>query len=123
MSGLGELERAVMEEIWSRDTALSAGELRAALAGANSLGREFALTTLLTVLARLERKNFVTRDRTLRPATFSAHLTRAEHTAELMHEVLGRSSDRDAALARFVGTVAHDDVATLRRLLERDGLS
>jgi len=35
-----------------------------------------------------------------------------------MHEVLDRSSDRDAALARFVRTVSDGEAATLRRLLE-----
>ena len=35
-----------------------------------------------------------------------------------MHEVLDRSSDRDAALARFVGTVSAGEAATLRRLLD-----
>ena len=77
-----------------------------------------ATTTVLTVLSRLERKGFVSRARDTRPHRYHALLSREEHTAELMHEVLDRSSDRDAALARFVGTVSDGEAATLRRLLD-----
>ena len=58
------------------------------------------------------------RSRDTRPHRYSALLSRAEHTAELMHEVLSSSSDRDAALARFVGTVTAGEANTLRRLLD-----
>ena len=81
-------------------------------------GRSVATTTVLTVLSRLERKGFVTRTREMRPHRYRALLSREEHTAELMHEVLDRTTDRDAALARFVGTATAGEAATLRRLLD-----
>lgn len=119
MASLGELERSVMEVLWSRDAGLTANDLRDALALRDGEpGRAVATTTVLTVLSRLERKGFVTRARETRPHRYRALLTREEHTAELMHEVLDRSSDRDAALARFVGTVSAGEAATLRRLLD-----
>ncbi|AWB95348.1 transcriptional regulator [Agromyces badenianii] len=119
MASLGDLERSVMEVLWSRDANLTANELRDALALSDGEpGRAVATTTVLTVLSRLERKGFVTRTRDTRPHRYRALLTREEHTAELMHEVLDRSSDRDAALARFVGTVSSGEAATLRRLLD-----
>jgi hypothetical protein len=34
-----------------------------------------------------------------------------------MHEVLGSVPDREAALARFIGTVSPSEAETLRRLL------
>ena len=77
-----------------------------------------ATTTVLTVLSRLERKGFVSRSRDMRPHRYRALLSREEHTAELMHEVLDRSADRDAALARVVGTASAGEAATLRRLLD-----
>ena len=40
-----------------------------------------------------------------------------------MHEVLDRASDRDAALARFVGTVSDGEAATLRRLLDEPAVA
>ncbi|QAY74158.1 transcriptional regulator [Agromyces protaetiae] len=126
MANLGELERSVMEQLWASDAVLSANELRdrltlvgGASGGADVSGdRAPATTTVLTVLARLERKGFVSRSREVRPHRYRALLTREEHTAELMHEVLDRSSDRDAALARFVGTATPHETATLRRLLD-----
>jgi predicted transcriptional regulator len=118
MAGLGELERSVMEQLWVTDSALSANELRDRLALISAVGRPPATTTVLTVLSRLERKGFVGRSRDTRPHRYTALLSRAEHTAELMHEVLSSSSDRDAALARFVGTVSAGEANTLRRLLD-----
>jgi predicted transcriptional regulator len=118
MANLGELERSVMEQLWATDAALTANELRDALALRDPVQRAVATTTVLTVLSRLERKGFVSRSRDVRPHRYRALLSREEHTAELMHEVLDRASDRDAALARFVGTASAGEAATLRRLLD-----
>lgn len=118
MASLGDLERSVMELLWTSDAALTANDLRDALALRHEPGRPVATTTVLTVLSRLERKGFVSRSRDVRPHRYRALLSREEHTAELMHEVLAQSSDRDAALARFVGTASDGEAATLRRLLD-----
>ena len=118
MAGLGELERSVMEQLWMSDTPLTANEVRDRLAEPAASSHGPATTTVLTVLSRLERKGFVARSRDIRPHRYHALLSRAEHTAELMHEVLSSSSDRDAALARFVGTVSAGEANTLRRLLD-----
>lgn len=107
-----------MEQLWMSETALTANEVRDRLADPGAPSRAPATTTVLTVLSRLERKGFVARARETRPHRYHALLTRAEHTAELMHEVLSSSSDRDAALARFVGTVSAGEANTLRRLLD-----
>ena len=111
MASLGELERAVMDRLWSADGALSAADLRDGLAD-----RGLALTTVHTVLTRLEQKGFVVHD-DARPRRFSARASRADHAAELMHEVLGQAGDRQAVLARFVGSVNADEARLLRKLL------
>ncbi|GAB3616987.1 BlaI/MecI/CopY family transcriptional regulator [Okibacterium endophyticum] len=124
MATLGELERSVMDVLWAADSALSSGDLRDRLMQPGSDGhvhRELASTTVLTVLSRLENKGFVERDRDTRPHLYRAVTTRAEHTAELMHEVLGAVPDREAALARFIGQVSPEEAATLRRLLGARG--
>ncbi|MFD4421536.1 BlaI/MecI/CopY family transcriptional regulator [Agromyces sp. NPDC058484] len=118
MASLGDLERSVMELLWSTEGAHTANELRDALPVGDESGRGVATTTVLTVLSRLERKGFVARAREKRPHRYRALLSREEHTAELMREVLDQSSDRDAALARFVGTVSTGEAATLRRVLD-----
>ena len=112
---LGELERSVMDAIWVHDDGLSAAELRDALAD-----RDLALTTIHTVLTRLEKKGFVTRDRSVRPHRYIAVSTREDHVAELMTEVLSQAPDRQAVLARFLGTVTEADENTLRNLLGRN---
>lgn len=115
MATLGELERAVMETLWDSAEPMSAYDVQEALERA---GRSLAATTLLTVLSRLEKKSFVRSDRAVRPFRYTAVASRADHVAELMHEVLGDSRDRSAVLARFVGSVSAEDAATLRQLLQ-----
>jgi predicted transcriptional regulator len=116
MATLGQLERSVMELLWESKTPLTAYELRDELA-AHSDDRTLAATTVLTVLSRLEKKNFVRGDRSARPHRYAAVASRAEHMAEVMHDALGDSSDRRAVLERFIGGVSSEDAAVLRQLL------
>lgn len=122
MATLGELERSVMDLLWQQPDPLTANELRDLLSQTQSspathVGKELAVTTVLTVLSRLEKKGLVERERQTRPHRYQAVTTREEHTAELMHEVLGSAPDRQAVLARFIGSVSADEAATLRQLL------
>nr|WP_246405612.1 BlaI/MecI/CopY family transcriptional regulator [Modestobacter versicolor] len=108
---MGELERTVLEHLWAVEGPVTATRLRDDFAG-----RNLALTTVHTVLTRLEQKGFVEHD-DARPRQFRARGSREEHVADLMHEVLGQAGDRQAALARFVGSVGDDEVRMLRELL------
>jgi len=117
MNSLGELERSVMDLLWAHTESLSAYDLQAKLAAADSTGRELAATTILTVLSRLESKNFVVRERDTRPHLYRAAAGREAHMADLMHEVLGGANDRAAVLERFVGQVSNEEAETLRRIL------
>ena len=116
MANLGQLERCVMDALWERDDAITAYDIVARLT--ETTGRAPAATTVLTVLSRLERKGFVAGDRSARPHRYRPLASRADYTAELMHEVLDKASDRDAALARFVSTATAGEAATMRRLLD-----
>ena len=115
MATLGELERAVMDQLWSADGPVAATTLREGLAD-----RGIALTTVHTVLTRLEQKGFVGHDGG-RPRRFAPKASREAHAAELMHEVLGSSGDRQAVLARFVGSVDPAEARLLRELLDAAG--
>ncbi|WP_394771070.1 BlaI/MecI/CopY family transcriptional regulator [Lacisediminihabitans sp.] len=119
MATLGELERSVMDLLWDSETPMTSGEMRDGLAasGATGAAKDLAVTTVLTVLSRLEAKGFVTRERDSRPHLYRASMSRANHMAELMHEVLGAAPDREAVLARFVGQVTPSEAETLRRIL------
>src|SRR6476469_9154347 len=66
MASLGELERAVMDLLWAGQEAATANTLRdllaqssAAQGGPGHEGKELAVTTVLTVLSRLEKKGLV----------------------------------------------------------------
>lgn len=118
MATLGDLERSVMDLLWQQQAPLTANELRDLLTQSNtSHGKELAVTTVLTVLSRLEKKELVQRERDIRPHRYHSVTSREEHTAELMHEVLGSAPDREAVLARFIGSVSADEASTLRKLL------
>ena len=110
-----------MDVLWDSGESLPANELRDRLltpAASAANRKPLATTTVLTVLSRLETKGFVVRDRGNRPHRYRALTTRAEHTAGLMHEVLGSAPDRHDALARFIGNVSPQEAETLRRLLD-----
>jgi predicted transcriptional regulator len=101
-----------MEALWASDRPVLAREVEAALDRP-----DLAYTTVLTVLGRLERKGFVRRQRDARAHAYSAVGTRADHVAEVMHDALDDSGDRDAALSRFVGGMSEDEAEILRRAL------
>lgn len=121
MATLGDLERAVMDLLWEHPEAITANTLRDLLSqrpsGDEPDSRPLAVTTVLTVLSRLEKKGLVERERSSRPHRYRSVTSRADHTAELMLEVLGSAPDREAVLARFIGTVSDGEAATLRKLL------
>lgn len=108
---LGDLERSVMDLLWDHQGAHTANDVRDALAG------DLAVTTVLTVLSRLEKKGLVRRDGGRRPHRYAAASSREEHTVGLLNEVLGSVPDREAVLARFIGGIGPDEAAAVRRLL------
>jgi predicted transcriptional regulator len=114
MARLGDLERAVMEVLWSAGAPLAAADVVAALPG-----RELAITTVLTVLDRLRRKQMVTRQRAGRAYRYTPTSTREQLVADAMVEALGGSDDRSAAFARFIESVSEDDADLLRKALRR----
>ncbi len=119
MATLGDLERAVMDLLWDAESPLTANELRDQLAAPGGVdGKELAVTTVLTVLARLEKKGLVARERDIRPHRYTAVTNREEHTVALMNEALGTVLDREAVLARFIGGISAAEAQSLRQLLD-----
>jgi predicted transcriptional regulator len=115
---LGELERSVMDLLWASHAPMTAYQIQDSLAGTST--KPLAATTVLTVLSRLEKKKFVSRERSSRPHRYLAVASREDHVADLMHEVLGGAADRVAVLERFVGQASPDEAAALRKLLAED---
>ncbi|WP_082563587.1 BlaI/MecI/CopY family transcriptional regulator [Nocardioides sp. Root140] len=116
-SRLGDLERAVMEVLWSRpeQESCTVREVHAELAGT----RDIAYTTVMTVLDRLAKKDVVHQERDGRAYRYRAAASRGSMTAELMRETLtdfGRDS-RQSALVAFVEEASADDIAALKQAL------
>ena len=113
---LGELERSVMDALW---TGPPAG--RTAQEIVEHLGRdggpELAATTVLTVLDRLRRKGFVDRERAGRAHRYRAAQSRDDVVAASMLAALGTTDDRRSALVRFAGAVSAEEAALLREAL------
>lgn len=110
-----------MDVLWSvpDEGVMTVREVHEALAG----DRDVAYTTVMTVLDRLARKDVVTQERAGRAFRYRPRATRAELTAEVMHDALAdftasnRREDRRQALVAFVGEASEADLAALRRAL------
>jgi predicted transcriptional regulator len=116
-SQLGDLERAVMERLWTAPdgAAMTVRDVHADLAA----DRDLAYTTVMTVMDRLAKKELVEQERDGRAYRYRARASRAALTAELMRDTLDdfAEHDRGTALVAFVEDASADDIAALRRAL------
>jgi predicted transcriptional regulator len=116
-SRMGELERAVMEQLWSlgEEGWFTVREVHEALAR----HRDIAYTTVMTVLDRLAKKGLVTQRKEGRAYAYQAAGTRSAMTADLMREALTEfaQEDRRTALVAFVGESSEEERAALREAL------
>jgi predicted transcriptional regulator len=116
MPRLGDLERDVMDRLWDADGPRTVREVYAELVEE----RDLAYTTVMTVLDRLAHKRMVTRTRDGRAYRYVPTHSRAELTAELMHEALSvEHVDRTAALVHFADRVTPEEAAALQEALAR----
>lgn len=103
-----------MARLWSADRPVSVREVVEDL----RQEREIAYTTVMTVLDNLRRKDMVNREKQGRAYHYRPRLTREEHTAALMEEVLASSTDRQVTLLRFVEQMSPQEAARLREVLD-----
>lgn len=113
----GELERLVLEVLWSAGCPLTARDVHTALAQ----NRKIAYTTAMTILVRLWQKGVLRREMAGRAFAYEPVATREERVAERMREVLAATEDSAAALAHFVGGLAPSERRSLQRLLRKLG--
>ncbi|MBJ8338521.1 BlaI/MecI/CopY family transcriptional regulator [Antrihabitans sp. YC3-6] len=113
---LGDLEKLVMDYLWSVNTPTTVRQVHEAI----SLHRSLAYTTVMTVMNRLARKDLLTQHRDSRAHRFSPTQAQSELVANMMVDALHEAPEpngRSTALMRFVGKVGVDELATLRRTL------
>lgn len=112
IAGLGPLEAAVMEVLWSAPEPLP---VRSVMEGLTD--HQVAYTTTSTVLENLRRKEWVDRERVGRLWFYRPLRDRSTHAAELMNAALNGSRDSESTLLRFVDSMQPEDVRALRALL------
>ena len=77
-----------------------------------------AYTTVLTVLERLRRKEFVSRTTQGRVHFFQAADTREAFVAEIMIDAMGVAGNREIVLARFAESVSPEEAQVLSKALQ-----
>lgn len=115
VAGLGELERAIMEQVWREGRPVPGRVVVDALQQARSV----AYTTVLTIMDRLVVKGLLTRERAGRMFVYRAVQSREEHTASLMREALERAEDPRAVLLHFTQQIRPEDAEELRNALKQ----
>lgn len=113
MPRLGELERQIMDVLWSIDEPLTTRQVLEQLPSEPTL----AYTTVATVLGNLVRKDLVTRCDKGRALNFCPVRPRSAYVAGLMHEALAESDNRETAFMHFVRDSSAADLDLLRRLI------
>lgn len=101
-----------METLWHHPEGMLAQDIATALPTAP------AITTVLTVLVRLTKKDLVTRERTGRAHLYRATSDKDAFVAEAMQAALNEAGDLEAAVTRFVGTVSPEVAEALRNALD-----
>lgn len=114
MRGFGELEAVVMARLWAADGARTVREMHTELAP----DRALAYTTVMTVMDKLHRKGWLTREPAGRAYAYTPRVTREQYTADLMGEALAASSDRSATLVAFLEQLEPAEAAALRAALD-----
>lgn len=115
MHGLGELEGAVMDVLWSAPEPLKVRDVMARL----DIGRPLAYTTVMTVLDNLHRKAWVEREMSGKAYHYRPAFSREEAARRALREVLDSSGDPQAVLLHFARSVSIEESEILRRGLRR----
>ncbi|MEO5678705.1 MAG: BlaI/MecI/CopY family transcriptional regulator [Acidimicrobiales bacterium] len=108
----GALEQAVLAQLWSSDTALTAAEVRTATGG------DLAYTTVLTILSRLHAKGMVSREPRGRAHAYRPVLMDPTTTVARITELLSHSTSRTDSLSALATALDDPDRATLREALQ-----
>lgn len=116
---VGELERAVLEVLWSGGGSEGWWTVREVY-DALAAERGAAYTTVMTVLGRMVPKGLVEQERADKAYRYRAVGSRGEMAADLMRQALGSiADDPREALVAFVGEATEIERTALRDALAR----
>jgi predicted transcriptional regulator len=116
-SPFGELEEKIMEVLWKRGSG-TVREVRA------SLKEDLAHTTVMTILDRLYKKGYLTRDKEGKGYRYFPVVSKEEFEKIITQKVLSDliKSNPEATIAAFEGTVENlskDELRKLKEIIER----
>ncbi|WP_066638677.1 BlaI/MecI/CopY family transcriptional regulator [Serinicoccus hydrothermalis] len=116
-TSLGDLERVVMEILWSEGPGLSVRDVIDQLAQRDH-DKELAYTTVMTVLDRLSKKGIAERTRDGRAWRYSAAASREQLAATALRSALDTvKADRTAAMLHFLDDASPGELDDLRAAL------
>jgi predicted transcriptional regulator len=116
MFGLGNLESAIMTELWRCREPVRVRDVLARL----NTGRELAYNTVMTVLDNLHRKGWVRRQMVGKGYLYWPALSLEEAAARALREVLDSADDPEAVLLHFAATASRSEFEALRNGLSRN---
>jgi predicted transcriptional regulator len=111
----GQLEKAIMDVIWSQERPLVVREVRERL----HYPRPVAYTTVMTVLTILHGKGVLRREKHGRAWRYWPEEQRAEHDARLMTEILRSGSHQRLTLEEFVGRLGAEELDAIRSVVDQ----
>ncbi len=111
--GLGDLEREVMEVMWTSPVAFTVRDVA-------EYFPNHAYTTIMTVLSRLSTKGFLQESKQGRLNAFTATASREDYITGLIMDALAHTDDRQAALSHFAEALAPSDRSFFRKIFVRN---
>jgi len=114
MHGLGELEAAVMDVLWSTQQPARVRDVLDQLATRRTL----AYTTVMTVLDNLHRKGWVVRQLDGKAYLYRPARGRAEAAAQDLRQVLDDTGAPETVLLHFARTASERELAVLREAVD-----
>lgn len=111
--GLGELESAVMDRMWSYRRSAFVREVLEDL----RRDRDIAYTTVMTVMDTLHKKGQLRRRMVGKAYAYEAVISREAYAAGLMRDSLQASGNQAATLVHFLEGLTADETAALEAAL------
>ncbi len=113
LRSFGDLESAVMDQLWAAGHPMLVREVLEGL----QEDRPLAYTTVMTVMDKLHRKGWLTREREGRAYVYQPSAPREAYAAQLMSQAFTQADDATATLIRFIDAMSPDEAAALDRAL------
>jgi predicted transcriptional regulator len=110
----GELEIKILSVLWNVNHPMQAAEVR------EKLNLDLAYTSIATVLTRMWKKKWISRETNGRAFSYRPIMSREDWYAEKMLAFLDESPNQRVLLAGFVGKLSKRERQTLKKLLTEE---